>query len=112
MSNPERITSPYAPDLGEVREFLERMVKAMRFVELVRAVLAFVTRVCEVNGELTRKLAHLQRKRPRSEVLARVERQLSLKLAAPGVAPSEEATKPEPKPKKSVTRPRLRSGQA
>ena len=100
MSNPERITSPYAPDLGEVREFLERMVKAMRFVELVRAVLAFVTRVCEVNGELTKKLAHLKRKRPRSEVLARVERQMSLKLAAPGVAPSEETPQPEPKQKK------------
>jgi transposase len=77
-SKPARVTSPYAPDLGEVRDFLERMVRELRFVEMVRAVLAFVARVCEVNGELTKKLAHLQRRRPRSEVLKRLERQFAL----------------------------------
>ena len=78
MSDPERITSPYAPDLGEVRAFLERMIRGMHFIELVRAVLAFVTRVCELNGELSKKLAYLQRRRPRSEVLERLKRQLPL----------------------------------
>ena len=95
MSNPDRITSPYAPDLGEVREFLERMVRALRFVELVSAVLAFVTRVCEVNGELTKRLAHLQRRRPRSEVLERLG-QMLLPLVARGVTlAAVEKKKPE-----------------
>lgn len=69
-----RISSPYAPDLREVRAFLERMIRASHFIELVRAVLAFVTRICEVNGELTRKLAYLQRRRPRSELLEQLQR--------------------------------------
>lgn len=101
MSSPERITSPYAPDLAEVRAFLERMVKDRRFLELVRAVLAFVTRVCAVNGELTKKLAHLQRRRPHSEVLTRLERQLSLRLYAPGAAPVADAAKAAAKDNKS-----------
>jgi transposase len=83
----ERITSPYAPDLGEVRAFLERMISARRFAELVTAILAFVTRVCEVNGELEKKLAQLRRRRPRSEVLGRIERQLTLSLVDLGQAP-------------------------
>ena len=53
MQTPPRITSPYAPDIGEVRVFLEKMIRALRFVELVTAIVAFVSRVCEVNGELT-----------------------------------------------------------
>lgn len=99
MNAPERITSPYAPDLGEVKAFLERMIGAMRFIDLVCAVLAFVTRVCEINGELTKKLAYLQRRRPHSEVLARLERQLPLfKLV---VAPAQGAEKAAPAEKKS-----------
>ncbi len=81
MHEPERITSPYAPDLGEVRGFLERMIRALRFVELIAAIIAFVTKVCEVNGELSKKLAELRRRRPRSESLERIERQLVLPLA-------------------------------
>ena len=66
MNEPERITSPYAPDLGEVRAFLDRTIRTLRFVELVAAIIAFVARVCEVNGELSKKLAELRRRRPRS----------------------------------------------
>lgn len=95
MQEPERITSPYAPDLGEVRAFLERMVRTLRFVELIAAILAFVTRVCEVNGELAKKLAELRRRRPRSESLERLERQLVLPLADLGVAP---AVRPKEQP--------------
>lgn len=84
MNEPERITSPYAPDLGEVRAFLERMIRTLRFVELVAAILAFVTRVCEVNGELSKQLAALRQRRPRSESLARLERQLVLPLGELG----------------------------
>lgn len=86
MAEPERITSPYAPDLGEVRAYLERTIRALRFVELVAAILAFVTRVCEVNGELSKKLAELRRRRPRSESLERLERQLVLPLGDLGGA--------------------------
>jgi hypothetical protein len=39
-----------------VRGFLERMICALRFVELIAAILAFVTKVCEVNGELAKQL--------------------------------------------------------
>jgi len=86
MREPERITSPYAPDLGEVRAYLERTIRALRFVELIAAILAFVSRVCEVNGELSKKLAELRRRRPRSESLERLERQLVLPLGDLGVA--------------------------
>ena len=87
MNAPDRITSPYAPDLGEVRAFLERMIATMRFLELVRAVLAFVTRVCEINGELSKKLGYMRRRRPRSEMLERLQRQLALPLFDLGVPP-------------------------
>ena len=90
----QRITSPYAPDLGEVRAFLERMIRTLRFVELVAAIVAFVARVCEVNGELAKKLADLRRRRPRSEALARLERQLILPLGDLGVSPTAHPAKP------------------
>jgi transposase len=44
------------------------------------AVLALITRMRDINTELTKRLAHLTRKRPRSEALERVERQLVLPL--------------------------------
>src|SRR5688500_15266691 len=100
MREPERITSPYAPDLGEVRAYLERTIRALRFVELVAAILAFVARVCEVNGELSKKLAELRRRRPRSESLERLERQLVLPMGDLGGAPaarSKESPAREPK---------------
>jgi transposase len=100
-----RVSSPYAPDLGEVRAFLEQMIRARLFVELVAAIVGFISRLCEVNGELTKKLAEMRRKRPRSETLGRVERQLDLPLGEIGAAgaPSTSPTPPEeePKPEKS-----------
>jgi transposase len=101
MSAPERITSPYAPDLGEVRAFLERMIRTMQFVVLVRAVLALVTRICEINGELQKSIAYLRRRRPRSEVLSRLERQLALPLVGPSVATSTPENGAPAKQKKS-----------
>jgi len=102
MQTPPRITSPYAPDIGEVRAFLEKMIRALRFVELVTAIVAFVSRVCEVNGELTKKLADLRRRRPRSETLDRLERQLVLPLGDLGVAPPSGASPTQtPQPQRS-----------
>lgn len=78
MEPPPPITSPYAPDLKEVRGWLETMVRAMRFLEMITAILAFIARLCEVNGELNKKLAELRQRRPRSETLERLARQLLL----------------------------------
>ena len=72
------ITSPYTPDLVEVQGWMEKMVKAMKLVELVTAILALITRMRDINTELTTRLTDLRRKRPRSEKLRRVEQQLVL----------------------------------
>jgi hypothetical protein len=82
MARAPRITSPYAPDLGEVRVWLERMIAALKFVELVAAILALIGRMRDANTELTKQLAGLRPKRPRSETLERLERQLLLPLEA------------------------------
>jgi len=88
MSEPATITSPHAPDIAEVREWMEKMIKAMRLVDLVVAVIALITRMRDMNTELTKRLTDLRRKRPRSETLARVERQLLLKFATMGIVNS------------------------
>src|SRR4051812_33864270 len=75
-----RITSPYAPDISQVRAWLEKMLRALKFSELVAAVVALVTRMGEINAELAKQLANLRRRRPRSETLERLERQLTLPL--------------------------------
>jgi transposase len=98
------ITSAYAPDLAEVRGWLERMIAALKFVELVAAVVALITRMQDINAELVRQLAHLRRKRPRSETLERIERQLALPLVGLFVVVSREPPKMTPSsttPKKS-----------
>ena len=71
-------TSPSAPDVGQVRTWLEEMLRARRFLELIAAVLALITRLRDLNTELTKRLAELRRARPKSETLRRLERQLSL----------------------------------
>lgn len=81
-------TSPYAPDLEELRSWLEKQVAAMKLVELVAAVIALVARMCAINLELTKRVAHLTRKRPRSETLERLERQLVLPLMGVATPPA------------------------
>jgi transposase len=76
----EQPTSPYAPDLGQVRAWIEEKIRALKFVELVGAIVAFISRMCVINAELTKQLAHLRRRRPRSERLGWLERQLVLPL--------------------------------
>jgi transposase len=100
VSEPARITSPYAPDVVEVRIYLEKMIRTLRFAELVAAILAFVVRMAQINGELSKKLAELHRRRPRSESLARIERQLALPLAGLGGAAQEARPAREPKSRK------------
>jgi transposase len=94
------ITSPYAPDLEQVRAWLERMIAALKFAEIVTAIISFIGRMAVVNAELTKQLAHLRRKRPKSETLERLERQLTLPLGAITVVParpSPAATEPKSK---------------
>jgi transposase len=84
-------TSPYSPDLEQLRAWLEKMVAAMKFVEVIVAVIGLITRMRDINLELTKRVAHLTRKRPRSETLERLERQLVLPLSglvAPSVKPA------------------------
>ncbi|HEY1693391.1 MAG TPA: IS66 family transposase [Polyangiaceae bacterium] len=74
------ITSPYAPDVEKVRIWLETKIAARLFVEIVTAILALIVRMRDANTELLAKLAYLKRKRPPSETLERLERQLVLPL--------------------------------
>jgi transposase len=62
------------------------MISALKFVELVATIIAFIGRIVVINAELTRQLAHLRRKRPKSETLERLERQLALPLEPLGLA--------------------------
>jgi transposase len=80
MKIPPPITSPYAPDVAQLRAWLEKMIAALKFVEIVAAVVALIARMRDVNTELTKQLAHMRRGRPRSETLERLERQLLLPL--------------------------------
>jgi transposase len=82
MSEPAAITSVHAPDVEDVRQWMEKMIKAMRLVELVAAVIALITRMRDANTELAKRLADLRRKRPRSETMRRLERQLAFAFAA------------------------------
>jgi transposase len=99
MTTPPPITSPYAPDMAQVRAWLEKMVRAVRFIELVAAVLALIGKMRDANTELLRQVAHLRRARPRSETLDRLRRQLVLPLdglpapvVVPAAANAEDAT--------------------
>jgi transposase len=94
MDAPPPITSPYAPDLAKVRAWLEQMVRALKFVELVAAVLSLLTRMANLNAELTKQLGHLRRRRPRSETLARIEDQLLFVFASVAIVTTSNGEPP------------------
>ena len=101
-------TSPYAPDLEELRSWLEKRVAQMKLAELVAAVIALIARMHAINLELTKRVAHLTRKRPRSETLERLERQLVLPLmglaASPAAKKSTSSESDPPREKKKRSR--------
>lgn len=72
------------------------MVAAMRFVELVVAIIHLISRMRDINAELTKRVAQLTRERPRSETLERLERQLTL--------PGLDSTRSQAKKKKTDAR--------
>lgn len=91
---------------------MEKMIKTMKLVELVAAIIGLITRMRDINTELTKRLTDMRRRRPRSETLVRVEGQLVFMFAAwaignatptPGSAAAEadDAPDPEKRPKKS-----------
>jgi len=80
MASRDRVTSAFAPDLDEIRAWLQKMIAALRFIEMVTAILALIGRMRDINTQLVAQLAHLRRQRPRSETLDRLERQLVLPL--------------------------------
>src|SRR5215212_8467376 len=82
------------------------MIAALSFAKLVAAILALITRMRDLNTELTKRVAHLTRKRPRSETLKRLEGQLVLPLKgldveAPKAAPAGSKPPKAEKPKRS-----------
>jgi len=102
MAKRDHVTGAFAPDLDEVRTWLETMIAALRFVELVTAIVALIGRMRDLNTELVRQITHLRRRRPRSETLERLGRQLML----PGVtlivtAPAKPAEGQDEKKKRS-----------
>ena len=100
---PPPITSPFVPDMAEVRAWLEKMIKALKFIELISAIVALVSRMSEINLQLTMQLGDLRRGRPRSETLDRLARQqlLPFVIGAPTGGKPGPNKGTEPKPKKS-----------
>jgi len=88
---PSPITSSSVPDLSEVRAWLEKMIVAVKFAELITAILALIGRMAKINMDLVKQIALHRRGRPHSEKLARLEGQLAL--------PLEGLLTPRPKPK-------------
>ena len=93
MGSRERVTSAFAPDLDEIRAWLQKMIATLKFVEMVTAIVALIARMRDLNTELVAQLAHLRRARPRSESLDRLERQLVLPLE--GLIVTQAKTKDE-----------------
>jgi len=89
---PPTITSSSVPDLAEVRAWIEKMITALKFAELVVAIVALIARMRDINLELMKQVVQYRRARPRSETLRRLESQQLFSFMV-------EAQKPK-KPKK------------
>jgi len=96
MASREKVTSAFAPDLDELRAWLRKMIAALKFVEMVTAIVALIARMRDLNTELVAQLAHLRRARPRSEALRRLEQQLVLPLG--GLIVPQAANPKDPTP--------------
>jgi hypothetical protein len=65
----------------EFRQWLEELVAQMQFARLIATVIALVTKLRDMNTELTKQLANLRRARPRCERMRALEAQLLLPFA-------------------------------
>lgn len=68
-------------DLDDLQAWLEGLVKVSGFAQLIAGVLALVTRLRDLNAELTIQLVKFRRARPRSERLKCLAGQLELQWA-------------------------------
>ena len=68
-------------DTDELKQWLEKLVAELQFARLVAAVIALVTKLRDMNTELTKQLVQLRRARPRSERMRVLEAQLLLPFA-------------------------------
>jgi transposase len=101
-ASPSIRTSP-----EELQAWLEELVRQFRFAQLVAAVVALVTRLRDLNTELTKHLANLRRARPRSERMRALEAQLMLPWAMsakPEQKDSSSENPPIPERKKKGSR--------
>lgn len=102
-------------NIDELQRWLQEMVEQLAFTRLIAAVMALVTRLGDLNTELTKQLAHLRRARPRSERLRALEGQLLLQWtmsaasakpgSPPAMTPDEEALAPTTDPDQERTDP-------
>src|SRR5688572_7104148 len=99
MAAPDDVPNFFAgaPAIDDIRAWMKRMSAELRITELVTLVVSLIVRMRDLNTELVRRLAKLQRKKPPSEKLDRLERQLS--LAFPGLVQRTRAPNPNDKPK-------------
>ena len=88
------ITSPSVPDLVEVRAWLDTMIKALRFADMIVAIMYLLTRMRDINLALMTQIVQFRRARPRSEKLRSVETQMLLPFLRKKEPPSE-PTKPK-----------------
>jgi transposase len=70
------------------------MITALRFGELMAAIIYLITRMRDINLALMTQLVQLRRARPRSETMRRVDAQMSLSFVLEGLKPN---TPPKPK---------------
>jgi len=88
-SEPATITSPYSPDVEQLRAWMTQMLSAMKFTQIIAAVIALIVRMTAINMELTKRLSQLRRAKPKSETLARVESQMRLPFEEPASKPGK-----------------------
>lgn len=112
MSDEQPITWPHRLDLEHVRMWLERMIKSMRFVELVSAILTLISRMATFNEELVKQLANARRSKPRSETLVRVERQQAFAFAMKTISPAKSPVVDDSDKKRKASRKGKHPGRA
>ena len=62
MSEPKTTEfSSFAPDLAQLRAWLEKMIASMRFVELVVMIVQLISRMRDMNTELRKQLVNMRR---------------------------------------------------
>ena len=93
-------TSPLAPDLEAVRAFIIDMIARGAVAGLVAAILALLTRMRDLNGELLAQLAQKRKAKPPNEALCRL--QLELPYAFAKVDPANKQGAPQPGAEKSA----------